>query len=167
MFMRKKNPIVLLAVLSAFVMIACQPKGQNSEKPEFVEFTEGLTREDTLAVKGLVTTFMTYVQDGKYGDAAAMLYKADAENAWNEPLQLDNDEVQNVSKMLQTLTVKNFEIAGLTFQSAINNEVVCHIVSRESSADSPAIVRKFYFKPMNYLGGWRLCLKDSSHGDNR
>lgn len=156
---------MLLAVLSAFVMIACQPKGQNSEKPEFVEFTEGLTREDTLAVKGLVTTFMTYVQDGKYGDAAAMLYKADAENAWNEPLLLNNDELQETARLLQTFTVKNYEIVGLKFKTAVENEVTCRMTLREATATSPAVVRKMCFKPMNYLGKWILCLKDSSNGD--
>lgn len=163
--MRKKNPIVLLAVLSAFVMIACQPKGQNSEKPEFVEFTEGLTREDTLAVKGLVTTFMTYVQDGKYGDAAAMLYKANPENAWKEPLLLNNDELQETARLLQTFTVKNYEIVGLKFKTAVENEVTCRMTLREATATSPAVVRKMCFKPMNYLGKWILCLKDSSNGD--
>lgn len=156
---------MLLAVLSAFVMIACQPKGQNSEKPEFVEFTEGLTREDTLAVKGLVTTFMTYVQDGKYGDAAAMLYKADAENAWKEPLLLNNDELQETARLLQTFTVKNYEIVGLKFKTAVENEVTCRMTLREATATSPAVVRKMCFKPMNYLGKWILCLKDSSNGD--
>ena len=156
---------MLLAVLSAFVMIACQPKGQNSEKPELVEFTEGLTREDTLAVKGLVTTFMTYVQDGKYGDAAAMLYKANPENAWKEPLLLNNDELQETARLLQTFTVKNYEIVGLKFKTAVENEVTCRMTLREATATSPAVVRKMCFKPMNYLGKWILCLKDSSNGD--
>jgi hypothetical protein len=42
------------------------------------------------------------------------------------------------------------------------NEVKCTIVMREADGTVPEAANKWYFKPVNYLGGWRLCLMDSN-----
>lgn len=124
------------------------------------DFVRGLVREDTVAVKDLVDKFMTYAQDKQYGQAAAMLYKLDHEDAWNEPLPLSNEEMESAVRMLKQIPVLSYRISNMKFESALKNEVKCAIVMRQADETTSEVVNNWYFKPVNYLGGWRLCLMD-------
>lgn len=126
----------------------------------FVDFVSGLDSEDTLAVEKLINNFMTYAQNKQYGQAVAMLYKADPENAWNEPLQLSNEEMNEVILLLKRFSFGGYRISNMKFESALMNEVKCAIVENDTM---PTVISNWYFKPINYLGGWRLCLLDSSN----
>ena len=53
-------------------------------------------------------------------------------------------------------------INNIKFKTALMNEVKCTIVMREADGTVPEAANKWYFKPVNYLGGWRLCLMDSN-----
>ena len=117
-------------------------------------FTDGLVQADTAAVLRLVNDYMGYARQGEYGKAAAMLYKPAPEDAWDEPLLLDNDEMAQVADMLRRRPVAAYKITDLEFRTAIDNEVKCVY----SSAESSAMAYTLTFRPMNYLGGWRLCL---------
>lgn len=126
------------------------------------DFVSGLVREDTLAVKKLVDKFMTCVQNKQYEQAVVMLYRLDPEDAWNEPLQLGNEEMNNIVCMLKQIPVLSYRINNIKFETALMNEVKCTIVMREADDTTSEVVNNWYFKPVNYLGGWRLCLMDSN-----
>lgn len=135
-------------------VVAAMPQQQTND------FVSGLVREDTVAVKDLVDKFMTYAQDKQYGQAAAMLYKLDPEDAWNEPLQLSSEEMESAVRMLRQIPVLSYRISNIKFESALKNEVKCAIVMRQADETASEAVNNWYFKPVNYLGGWRLCLMD-------
>ena len=102
------------------------------------------------------------VTNKQYEQAVSMLYKLDPEDAWNEPLQLSNEEMSNVVCMLKQIPVLSYRINNIKFKTALMNEVKCTIVMREADGTVPEAANKWYFKPVNYLGGWRLCLMDSN-----
>ena len=55
--------------------------------------------------------------------------------------------------MLKSNPIKSYTLSCITFNSADNNEVKCRIITKND------IPMNFTFKPVRYLGGWRLCLK--------
>ena len=100
----------------------------------------------------LLTTF------GQLESAAAMLYKADSADVWNEPIQLDNNELHQVAKMLESFPVLSYKIDYIKFYTPVKNEVKCTIVMQKGESGTPIATSSWYFKLMNYLGGWRLCM---------
>lgn len=79
---------------------SCQSADKNQQKDsgttELNSFVSGLLKEDTTSVEKLVNTYMTYAQNKQYSEAAAMLFKPDTTDIWNEPVPLDNDEMESV-----------------------------------------------------------------------
>ena len=149
-------PALFICLLGLF---ACQPtnksgKGSTEEPTTERSFTDGLTKEDTLAVEQLVNTYMTYAKNQEYSQAAAMLFKPNPEDAWYEPVQLDNEEMARVIALLKQFPIADYQIAQIEFRTAIDNTVKCTIAPKEASKTP----RNLTFRPMNYLGGWRLCL---------
>lgn len=112
-----------------------------------------LTSEDTILVTSIVNQFMDLYTEGKYTDAAAMLYSQKIQKS--EPQLLDNDELQSTISMLKNNPIKSYTLNSITFNNAENNEVKCKIVTKND------ISMNFTFKPIRYLGGWRLCLKQN------
>lgn len=168
MIQMKALKLVLLLGI-CFAVLSCQSgskKQPKKEQKETNEFVAHLTKADTASVETLVNQFMNHVKTGKLEVAVAMLYKADTMDVWNEPLQLDNDEMNNVVKVLGSFPVLSHKIDYIKFHSPVKNEVKCTIVMREAEGEMPAVTNSWYFKPMNYLGGWRLCMMDSSAHDS-
>lgn len=162
-----KHLIFVFVLAALFNLLSCQSVDKKQavvdlSEEQFNDFVSGLVREDTLAVENLVDKFMTCVQNKQYGQAVSMLYKLDPEDAWNEPLQLSNEEMSNVVCMLKQIPVLSYRINNIKFKTALMNEVKCTIVMREADGTVPEAANKWYFKPVNYLGGWRLCLMDSN-----
>lgn len=154
---------VLAAILVGFS--SCQSadrKQTETAMPQYPanDFISSLVREDTVAVKDLVDKFMTYAQNKQYGQAAAMLYKLDPEDAWNEPLQLSSEEMESAVRMLKQIPVLSYRISCIKFESALKNEVKCAIVMQQADETASEVVNNWCFKPVNYLGGWRLCFMD-------
>ena len=116
-------------------------------------FADYLTSEDTIAVTQLVTQFLENIKVGKYYDAASMLYKANPENEWKQPLLLDNDELQQIVKMLKNFPIGNYSIEYMHFNTAVNNDVKCSMIHSNN------VNRNLHLNPINYLGGWHLSLK--------
>lgn len=145
-----------------FLFFACNDNNQNREKVkqenDITEFAAHLVTEDTIKVRQLVTQFMEYAKEQRYEMAAAMLYKPHPENAWKEPQLLDNDELHGIANMLKRLPIHDYKIDYINFNSAIKNDVACTVTIRQADSSSPAMTNKIHFNPMNYLGGWRLCL---------
>ena len=100
-----KHLIFVFVLAALFNLLSCQSVDKKQavvdlSEEQFNDFVSGLVREDTLAVENLVDKFMTCVQNKQYEQAVSMLYKLDPEDAWNEPLQLSNEEMSNVVCML-------------------------------------------------------------------
>lgn len=162
----------LSRILALSMFLLCLDACKSDKKQTIAEeqkplngFVDGLVREDTLAVEKLVDEFMKKAQDKQFGQAAAMLYKTDPDDAWNEPVLLDNEEIENVMFILKRFPVLSYRIVHMKFESALENEVKCTIVMSKKEDNIPEITNSWFFKPLNYLGGWRLCLMNSYSGD--
>mgnify|MGYP001170012562 CR=1 FL=1 len=46
----------------------------------------------------------------------------------------------------------------IKFYTPVKNEVKCTIVMQKGESGTPIATSSWYFKLMNYLGGWRLCM---------
>lgn len=97
---------------------------------------------------------MSYIKSENYAEAAAMLFKPDTANVWNEPIALDNKEMDKVIETLKHFPVQSYKITKIEFKTAVENEVRCSFIMKNSVTSS------YSFRPMNYLGGWRLCLME-------
>lgn len=110
-----------------------------------------LTSEDTISITSIVNQFMDFYVEGKYTDAVALLYSQRTPKA--EPQLLDNDELKSIISMLKSNPIKSYTLSCITFNNADNNEVKCRIITKNN------IPMYFTFRPVRYLGGWRLCLR--------
>lgn len=155
---------MLLPFLLVSLISACQPNKQKESGKE-VNLNDGyvahLTQTDSANAQALVAQFMDYAKEGKLEQAAAMLCKPDTSNQWNEPMLLGNEELHEVASMLEAFPVKEYQVDYIHFATPLDNEAKCTIVMREAEGDLPAVTNSWYFRLVNYLGGWRLCLKDS------
>ena len=98
--MKKLKFILLLTVLlTTFSCQSGKQKVQSKEEKSINEFVAHLTEVDTVLITNLINQFMEYAKNGQLESAAAMLYKADSADVWNEPIQLDNNELHQVAKM--------------------------------------------------------------------
>ena len=66
---------------------------------------------------------MTYAQNKQYSEAAAMLFKPDTTDIWNEPVPLDNDEMESVKAVLKRFPVLSYKITNMEFRTAVDNEI--------------------------------------------
>ena len=147
--------ILSIALLAAY---SCRSEREQradspSEKPMV------LSQRDTLEIQGLVEQFMELAINREYAEAAAMLYEIDANDINQEPLLLDNEKMQNVKKALETFPIESYEINRISLKEATDNEVECTIHFFRTASS------KWYFKPVRYLGNWRLCLRNTLSGD--
>ena len=150
--MKKLKFILLLTVLlTTFSCQSGKQKVQSKEEKSINEFVAHLTEVDTVLITNLINQFMEYAKNGQLESAAAMLYKA-------EPIQLDNNELHQVAKMLESFPVLSYKIDYIKFYTPVKNEVKCTIVMQKGESGTPIATSSWYFKLMNYLGGWRLCM---------
>ena len=56
-------------------------------------------------------------------------------------------------------TLIAYKIDNIQFKEAEDNEVRCTVYFTETRKTN------WYFKPVRYLGNWKLCMKDSGMGD--
>ena len=153
--MKKRNIItIVICLLSLFSCEAGKKDNLTKTVSELKSFTDGLVKEDTLAVEKLVNDYMSYIKSENYAEAAAMLFKPDTANVWNEPIALDNKEMDKVIETLKHFPVQSYKITKIEFKTAVENEVRCSFIMKNSVTSS------YSFRPMNYLGGWRLCLME-------
>ena len=54
--------------------------------------------------------------------------------------------------------VLSYKIDYIKFYTPVKNEVKCTIVMQKGESGTPIATSSWYFKLMNYLGGWRLCM---------
>lgn len=158
--------LCLTTILGALLFTACNAcSGEKAPVSHQTDFEAAMTIDDSLAVVDLVNRFFTLVEDGDLTSAAAMLYQANVEDPYGEPRLLNNEEMDEVKTMFKILPVYDHRIDYIKFSQSFSNEVKSTAVIRPKSADLPEATTCFYFKPVNFLGEWRLCAVSTNQGE--
>lgn len=163
--MRKNLYIILgvfLLIISPLFMISCKDKPKPNPQ---TTFEQSMTNKDSVAVTGLVNVFFQLAESGRYDEAASMLFKNNVDTVYDEPKPLDNKDMEKVKTLLSSLPIKSHTIDYIKFKEVYENEVKCTAIIMEAHDNIPEVKTVFYFKPVSYLGKWKLCLVDSHHGD--
>lgn len=163
--MRKNLYIILgvfLLIISPFFMTSCKDKPKPNPQ---TTFEQSMTNKDSVAVTGLVNVFFQLAESGRYDEAASMLFKNNVDTVYDEPKPLDNKDMEKVKTLLSSLPIKSHTIDYIKFKEVYENEVKCTAIIMEAHDNIPEVKTVFYFKPVSYLGKWKLCLVDSHHGD--
>ena len=154
-----------MAVLVTSFFASC--KGNKAPKDQPTGFELAMTDKDTTAIVNLVNQFFASVEDGNISDAVAMLYQDCDSDRFEEPQLLDNEQIQRVTNLLKALPVIEHRIDYIKFSETYANEVKVSAIIAHAEDDFPEVKTVFYFKPVDYLGSWRLCLVNSNEGDTR
>lgn len=163
--MRLQRISVSVAVLAVLLCLGgCRGEKKPADGAQKTEFEQTMGSKDTMAVKQLVDRFFGFVKAKDYAEAAGMLYRND-EDRDAEPRQLNNEEMAQVRQMLQSVPMTDYRIEYIKFDEYYKNEVLCRVVIKPAEGDMPEISTKMFFKPVNYLGNWVLCLTNSEYGD--
>ena len=163
--MRKNLYIILgvfLLIISPLFMTSCKDKPKPIPQ---TTFEQSMTNKDSVAVTGLVNVFFQLAESGRYDEAASMLFKNNVDTVYDEPKPLDNKDMEKVKTLLSSLPIKSHTIDYIKFKEVYENEVKCTAIIMEAHDNIPEVKTVFYFKPVSYLGKWKLCLVDSHHGD--
>ena len=154
------------AIASALILGGCKGKKQQDATDGPTAFERYVTARDTLRVQELVNLFFLYAESGNYMEASAMLYKSDATAVNEEPMALDNDEMQDVCQMLESLHPAGHSIEYIKFNQTHSNEVRVKVTLQKATDDAPEVTTVMNFKPVDYLDKWYLCMLDSRQGDH-
>ena len=163
--MRKNLYIILgvfLLIISPLFMTSCKDKPKPNPQ---TTFEQSMTNKDSVAVTGLVNVVFPLAESGRYDEAASMLFKNNVDTVYDEPKPLDNKDMEKVKTLLSSLPIKSHTIDYIKFKEVYENEVKCTAIIMEAHDNIPEVKTVFYFKPVSYLGKWKLCLVDSHHGD--
>ena len=164
----KSFKIVILLFVSALMLSlsscnSCSSKKKEVQGPPPTDFEKGMTAKDTTAVKELVDQFFAYAKEKNFTEAAGMLYRTTEDS--DEPQPLNNDEMAEVKKMLETFPMVDYRIEYIKFSDSEENEVLCYVIMKKAEGDMPEMSTKMFFKPVNYMGNWILCLTNTGYGD--
>ena len=163
--MRKNLYIILevfLLIISPLFMTSCKDKPKPNPQ---TTFEQSMTNKDSGAVTGVVNVVFQLAESGRYDEAASMLFKNNVDTVYDEPKPLDNKDMEKVKTLLSSLPIKSHTIDYIKFKEVYENEVKCTAIIMEAHDNIPEVKTVFYFKPVSYLGKWKLCLVDSHHGD--
>ena len=164
----KSFKIVILLFVSALMLSlsscnSCSSKKKEVQGPPPTDFEKGMTAKDTMAVKELVYQFFAYAKEKNFTEAAGMLYRTTEDS--DEPQPLNNDEMAEVKTMLETFPMVDYRIEYIKFSDSEENEVLCYVIMKKAEGDMPEMSTKMFFKPVNYMGNWVLCLTNTGYGD--
>ena len=164
----KSFKIVILLFVSALMLSlsscnSCSSKKKEVQGPPPTDFEKGMTAKDTTAVKELVDQFFAYAKEKNFTEAAGMLYRTTEDS--DEPQPLNNDEMAEVKTMLETFPMVDYRIEYTKFSDSEENEVLCSVIMQKAEGDMPEMATKMFFKPVNYMGNWVLCLTNTGYGD--
>lgn len=145
---------------------------KDKDKPKQVEnaytnYELAMTEEDTTAVAGLVNLFFEYVENDRITDAVAMLYQPNDSDVYGPIELLDNENIDKVTSMLKSFPIVNHRIDYIKFHEVYANEVKVSAIMVEATDDIPEVKTVFYFRPIDYLGQWCLCLMSSDKDNQR
>lgn len=156
------SPFLLGLLLMLSVATGCQNKQRADDGK--TDFERSLTATDTANVEKLVNEFFGLIENGQAPQAAAMLYHKPDSDAYAEPRLLDNEELASMELMLRSLPIIEHRIDYIKFSQTYANEVKVTAVIAHAQGNMPEVSTVFYFRPIDYLGGWRLCMMDSNTG---
>ena len=164
----KSFKIVILLFVSALMLSlsscnSCSSKKKEVQGPPPTDFEKGMTAKDTTAVKELVDQFFAYAKEKNFTEAAGMLYRTTEDS--DEPQPLNNDEMAEVKTMLEAFPMVDYRIEYIKFRDSEENEVLCYVIMKKAEGDMPEMSTKMFFKPVNYMGNWVLCLTNTGYGD--
>ena len=164
----KSFKIVILLFVSALMLSlsscnSCSSKKKEVQGPPPTDFEKGMTAKDTTAVKELVDQFFAYAKEKNFTEAAGMLYRTTEDS--DEPQPLNNDEMAEVKNMLNVFPMVDYRIEYIKFSDSEENEVLCYVIMKKAEGDMPEMSTKMFFKPVNYMGNWVLCLTNTGYGD--
>ena len=111
--------------------------------------------------------FMTAVKEQRYADAAMMLHEMKTDDPFAQPELLDNEQLKSVLQRLKAFPIYDYTISDCIFKEAFDNEVRCKVVlfPKTDKEDMRPNATTWYFKPVRYLGEWKLCFRSSAQGD--
>lgn len=161
----KLKSIIFLALTSLLLFTACK-SDKKHHGPRPTEFEQKMTNDDSVKVANLINQFFEYTSNKQYSDAAGMLYTVDVDHPDKEPQLLDNDQLTKMIAMLKSVPMIDYKIEYMKFNQSYNNEVMCTVTIAKGHDNIPDATTKLFFKPVNWLGGWCLCLMNSTTGDN-
>ena len=164
----KSFKIFILLFVSALMLSlsscnSCSSKKKEVQGPPPTDFEKGMTAKDTTAVKEWVDQFFEYAKEKNFTEAAGMLNRTTEDS--DEPQPLNNDEMAEVKKMLETFPMVDYRIEYIKFSDSEENEVLCYVIMKKAEGDMPEMSSKMFFKPVNYMGNWVLCLTNTGYGD--
>lgn len=160
----KKLTVSLLCLVS-FLLLACHDAKKTDNKPSnMTDFEEVLTQQDSDQVAKLIDEYFQLAINGRYYDAAAMLYRTDDDHPQNEPLPLETEQIEKVAGILQTMPPMNYRIQYMKFNEEHLNEVMCDVIIAEAQGNIPEIKTKMTFMPIRYIGNWVLTVPDFETG---
>ncbi len=143
--------IHILCVIPLLVCSCMSASKENKSIEQPAETKMYLCQADTSAVIGLVNTFLSFYKDGRYSDAAAMLYCHPVGHT--SPEMLDNEQLQSTISTLKSLPIVGFKISNIEFNYAEDTSVKCELFINDYKTIGMT------FSPVRYLGQWKLCLK--------
>lgn len=160
--MKKFTTPLLFTLCLALCLASCGKKEQPSTQ---TDFEQGMTGEDTLQVQNLVAQYFDAAEKGDYATAAGLLYKVNPEKPFDQPEPLDNEELQKALALLKAIPIVDYRIEYMKFSESQENEVMCTVTMERGQNGEPDVTTKMFFKPVNYLGAWMLCMMNSTTGD--
>lgn len=151
--------IYILSLFFFLLVISCSDSSQKKSsgpKSKRELYRSALTPQDSSLSRKLVITFMDFVQKGKYADAVMMLNKLDEKEPYSAPELLDNDEIEEIMKILKQFPILSYSIVSITYDSAVNNPIRCMVLVNVPKSAEPIRIT-WVFNPINYEGEWKLC----------
>ena len=155
---------VALFAITILMLTSCHQKAE--QKDNRTQFEQYLTNTDSIQVVELINTFFKYAEEENYAEAAAMLYKVDPQHVSNAPELLDNEEMAEIVTLLRTLKIYDHRIDYIKFNEYYLNEAKCTAILFPAQNGLPEASTTFYFKPVDYIDSWVLCLMHSATGDD-
>lgn len=165
----KRNRFFLLLgtfVLAFAVLLgSCKSDKKKEANVGMPPFEETLSNKDSVEAVKIIDDFFAYLERGEVTEAVATLYKTDRKDPYGEPQLLDNDEIRRVTAIFNSLPFVSHRIDYIKFSQSYDNEAKVTVVMQKAEGDTPEATTVFYLKPVEYMGRWLLCLKDSNTGD--
>lgn len=165
--MKKLSYLLILCIAVFFASCSsCSHKDQSNVDPLDIptEFEEKLTDADTAKVKELIGVFMSHMQEGKYFEAAEMVYRQEEVRSQLIPRELNNEEIDRLVNVYKLFPVVDYKIDYMRFREAGLNEVCITVIMQKGQNGAPDATSKMFFNPIYFHNAWRLVLDDSHQG---
>ena len=150
-----------------FVMAGCKNQKAPESQSPYTDYEKAMTDKDTTEVTHLINLFFEYLEHDKVADAVLMLYVDDPDNPYGELQELDNDQIQKLMNAFKSVPIVDHRIEYIKFNETYANEVKVAAIISKAEGDMPEIKTYYYFRPVDYVGTWRLTLMNSGDGDRR